>query len=484
MNATSAAEPSLQRMDSLWERIRRRLGVRFPPAVDCWLQDVGLVQDPMGNLVLLCSNSFSRNWLKEKYRDLLAELLRQEMGRDVPLAFELAENQSARAELWPERLAEVCSNHSEAPGTSSSGGCPAERDPAMTAEPIAAPAVPFFGWNGRFRFETFVVGDSNRFAWSAGHELCRQFRREYNPLLIQGGTGVGKTHLGQAIGYLLHAQDPSRRVRYCTSEEFFTDMIHHIKSKSILEFKEKYRKQSDVLILDDVQFASKKNGLQAELTYTLDSLLNAEKQIVLLGDLTGEAQAHLQESLRSRIFSGLTVSIQAPDHATRVAILRQFALTCPIPVCDATLEALADRVRSNVRDLESAFKRMVALHLFSNEPIGPASVAESFRGLPQSRRTPLSVRAILERVARHYEIATEAMTSRSRQRKVLYPRQIAMYLSRKHTCESLEDVGAHFNKDHSTVVYAVKSLEKKLLVSPRLRREVEFIERKVLEQAG
>jgi chromosomal replication initiator protein len=476
MSSARYGELSLRPLGTLWERVRNRLeSGGTSPSIDCWLEDVDLREDTEGNLVVFCSNAFSRNWIQDRYHDTLVKLLKEETGREVSVAFDLhscAEPATARS------CEEV--RHEVPMVNLAARGLPSASIPGLESCHPQAQAAPLAGWNPRYQFENFVVGDSNRFAWAASQEICRHFRREYNPLLVQSPTGLGKTHLGQAIAHALHLQDPTRRIRCCTSEHLFTDMIQHMRDRNILAFKDKYRKDCDAIVLDDIQFACRKNGLQSELTYTLDELLNSGKQVVLLANLPPEGRSDLQEGFRSRIFSGLTVSIDMPDFDMRLAILRQFAHSASLPLSEATLEAVAHLVRSHVRDIEAAFNRLVATHCLSNRAIDPGSAEELLKDLAPVERLPLTIQDILDHVSRYFGIDTESLRSRSRQRKLLVPRQIAMFLSRKHTAEPLQEVGKHFKKDHSSVLYAVRSLERKLEQNPRLRRETEFIEDRLL----
>ena len=467
----SAAQRNVNKasLQPLWQRIRARLESEGSLShAACWLNNARLDSDPQGGYVLECSDGFSKKWIQDRYQDVLQELLRAETGADVALSFSVA------ADIDP-------AEPTEKPET-----CPTGSDPQDRASPTPGhlsppgeskdPGKPFPGWNPRFTFETFIVGASNRFAWAAAQEVCMSCRRDFNPLLVQGPTGLGKTHIGHATAQALHARNPALRIRYCTVESLFADLIAHIRGRDVLSFKEKYRRDCDVLILDDLQFACGKEALQAEIAYMLDSLASRGSQVVLLGDLDSNRQAALQDSLRSRAFSGLAVTVGPPDFETRMAILRQAASLSQAEIPQATLEVLADLVRSNVRELEAALRKVLAAHRLSNAPLDPDGVREILGDFPTGLPTALTMREIVAHVCRYFQIDPDTLTAKSKKRSLVYPRQLAIYLIRKYTDEPLHSIGALFGRDHSSILYAARAFEKKLSSSPRARREADFVE--------
>jgi len=472
-------------MEALFEKVQRRLqGLAALEHMECWLQDVDLTRDEQGNPVLLCPNRFALHWLEKKHSELLTHVFREEIGRDVDLTFQLNQGPTVSPEPAiqagppapiPESPSETKPEISIPPGPLQA----IERDSKAEG---SSPPEPFPRWNPHFCFATFVTGSSNGFACSAALEVSRQFRRQYNPFLIHGSTGLGKTHLGQAIGHSLYEKDPSLRIICCTAEDFLTEMIHHIKNRTILSFKEKYRQQCDVFILDDIQFLAGKNALQSELCYTLDILINQGKQVILLGNLPNRHDNGLDENLNSRIFSGLTVSMEKPDFETRLAILTQYAETFNMKIPNDIMTTLAKRLCSHVRDLEGSLKRLTAMHSFSQYPLEPETVEMLFNDMPGQRLKPVGLTTIQAHVARFFKLEPHQLASRSRQKKILYPRQIAMYLSRKLTDASLETIGALYNRDHTSVLYAVKSLKKKITLNQRTHREIRFIEESLLDE--
>lgn len=454
-------------MKSLLGKVRERIrSLETSRHLEYWLQDVVLAEGTQGDLTLRCPNAFSEQWLSGRHGEALSNLFRDEAGRDVHLTFQVDRSFAGGA---------VADEAGDDPSPRLS------RSPQAGTEETTAVQEAFPGWNPRFRFTTFVTGRSNGFAWSAAKEVSRQCRREYNPLLIHAPTGLGKTHLGQAIGCRLFEGNGNLRILWRTAEEFFAEMIRHIKAKDIPSFKAKYRDACDVLILDDIQFLKGKNALQAELCYTLDVLMNRGKQVVLLGNLPARGRNGLDENLDSRIFSGLAVTMEPPDYETRLAIMNQFAKASGIPVSQETLAMVARFVRSHVRDLEGAFNRLMAIQSLSHEPIDPETIDRIFRTPGYTPRKPVDPKKIQGHVAKYFGIDPAQLSSRSRQRKVHYPRQIGMYLARTHTHGSLESIGNLYNRNHASVLHAIRSLEQKMRSNARVSREVRFIEDKLLE---
>lgn len=459
-------------MESLLLRVRERIQAQETSRhLEYWLQDVALAEGGQGDLTLMCPNAFSVQWLSGRHAQALASLFSEEAGRDLRLTFQIDRSTAPRS----------------TPGDSVSAAA-SDPDPPPAPGPAAGlnetvpMKSPFPGWNPRFRFSTFVSGRSNGFAWSAAKEVSRRFHSQYNPLLIHASTGLGKTHLGQAIGHRLFEENGNLRILWRTAESFLADMIRHIKDRDVPSFKAKYRDACDVLILDDIQFLKGKNALQAELCHTLDILMDRGKQVVLLGNLPPRGKNGLDEGLESRIFSGLAVTMEPPEFETRLAITRQFARTFGLQASDEVLEAVARNVRSHVRGLEGACKRLLALQSLAHESIDLETVERFFRNPAIPSRKPADPRTIRDHVAKYFDLAPGMLSSRSRQTTVHYPRQIGMYLARKHTQASLASIGHLYNRGHASVLNALRSLEKKMRISARVTREVGFIEEKLLEK--
>lgn len=424
---------------------------------------------------MICSDAFTKKWIQDRYQDLLHELLRAEVGTDATLSF------SVEPPDEKERLAENARTRAQ-------DLSPSDHPEALSLPPALEPGRPwggpFPGWNPRFTFETFIVGPANRFAWAAAQEVCTSTRHDLNPLFVQGPTGLGKTHLGHAVAHALSARSPGQRIRYCSTEGLFADLIRHLRSRDALSFKDKYRRDCDVLILDDLQFACGKEALQSEIAYILDSLGSRGCQVVLLGDLPPDRLTALQESLRSRAVSGLAVTVGPPDFQTRLGILRQAARLSQVSVPEAALEVLADFVRTNVRDLEAALRKVLAAHRLSNAPLDADGVREILGDFPTGLSKAPTMREIVAHVCRYFQIDPDSLMAKSRKRSVLYPRQLAIYLIRKYTDEPLQRIGGLFGRDHSSVLHAFRAFEKRLCSSGKVRRETEFVEEQLRRSLG
>jgi len=457
-------------MKSLLLKVRQRIqSLETSRHLEYWLQDVVLAEGAQGDLTLKCPNAFSLQWLSGKHGEALSNLFSEEAGRNLRLTFQIDRSPDASAET------------DEADEPTSPSPDPSPKFENGTSE-MGSPKEPFLGWNPRFRFSTFVNGRSNGFACSAAQEVARQAQSRYNPLLIHAPTGLGKSHLGQAIGYRLFAGNENLRILWNTAESFLAEMIRHIKEKDIPSFKARYRDTCDVLILDDIQFVKGKTALQSELCHTLDVLLNRGKQVVLLGNLPARGRNGLDENFESRIFSGLAVTMEPPEYETRLAIMTQFARSYGFPVSEEALAIVARSVRSHVRDLEGAFKRLMALQAIAREPIDSETVGRYFRDPATVSQKPTDPKTVRDHVAKYFGLQPDALASRSRKREVHYPRQIGMYLTRKHTHASLESIGRLYNRGHASVLNALGSLEKKMGSSLRVSREVRFVEEKLLEK--
>ena len=291
----------------------------------------------------------------------------------------------------------------------------------------------------------------------------------YNPLFLYGGVGLGKTHLMHAIGHACHAQ--GLRVLYASSEEFTNDLIEAIRARTTDAFREKYR-TVDVLLVDDVQFIAGKEATQEEFFHTFNTLHGSGKQIVISSDRPPKAMLTLEERLCSRFEWGLIADIQPPDLETRIAILRAKAVSCGAAVPNDILELIADRVRSNIRELEGALNRVVALSRLTHQPL-TAELAEAALSHLEPQRGRLTENQILDAVANHFGVEVAAFEGKSRSRTIARPRQVAMYLLREETGASLPQIGALLGgRDHTTVLYGCERIADLIEEDAEMRREV------------
>lgn len=327
--------------------------------------------------------------------------------------------------------------------------------------------------NPRYTFEEFVVGENNKYAHAACLAVAENPAKIYNPLLIYGNSGLGKTHLIHSIGHYLLENNPEIKIMYVTSEKFTTDLVNAIKDGRTEEFRSIYR-YVDVLMIDDIHFISGKVRAQEELFHCFNTLYDANKQLIFTSDRPPKEIAILEERIRTRLESGLMMDLQSPDFETRVAILRKKAESNNIEIPDNVIDLVANTIKSNIRELEGVLKRIHVMKTLSHEPITEDSVTDILRDFFHSgENTVLSNQEVLKEVSRYFGISQEEILSKKRTKEIAYVRQIAMYLCREIVGDSLKDVGAFFGKkDHSTVLHACDKIETEMKNDIELQNKI------------
>src|SRR5699024_8141486 len=317
--------------------------------------------------------------------------------------------------------------------------------------------------NPKYSFDTFVIGNSNRFAHAASLAVAEAPAQSYNPLFIYGGVGLGKTHLMHAIAHYILSQSPDTKVVYVSSEKFTNELINSIREYRNEEFRNKYR-NVDVLLVDDIQFIAGKEGTQEEFFHTFNALHEANKQIIISSDRPPKEIPTLEDRLRSRFEWGLIADIQAPDLETRIAILKKKAKVENINVPDDVMLYIATKIKSNIRELEGALIRMVAYSSLTNEDITVELAEEALKDIiSNDKPKEITVNSIKDVVSKDFSIKIEDFNSKKRTRAIAYPRQIAMYLTRELTDLSLPKIGDEFGgRDHTTVIHAYRSEERRV----------------------
>lgn len=323
--------------------------------------------------------------------------------------------------------------------------------------------------NSKYTFDTFVVGNSNRFAHAACYAVGEAPAKAYNPLFIYGGVGLGKTHLMQAIGHRILNHKPGSSVMYVSSEQFTNELISSIKDDNTPGFRNKYR-NIDVLLIDDIQFLAGKERTQEEFFHTFNSLYEANKQLVISSDRPPRNIPTLEDRLRSRFEWGLITDIQTPDLETRIAILRKKAQTDNLNISYDILDYIASYIDSNIRELEGALVRLVAYSTITKKPLNMATATEALKDiLPPPRPRKITIESIQKEVCKYFEISTADILSKKRNKQLVFPRQLAMFLCRKLTDASYPLIGDQFGgRDHSTVMHAVDKIEKEIVDNQEL----------------
>lgn len=334
--------------------------------------------------------------------------------------------------------------------------------------------------NPNYTFENFIIGKGNQMAHAAALIVSEEPGKLYNPLFFYGGVGLGKTHLMQAIGNKRLTDDPQTNVKYVTSEAFTNDFINAIQTNKTEEFRKEYR-NVDILMVDDIQFFADKEGTQEEFFHTFNDLYNNGKQIVLTSDRMPQEIPKLQERLVSRFAWGLSVDITPPDLETRIAILKNRAETDHLNIPNETLSYIAGQIDSNVRELEGALTRVQAYAELKKSPITTDLVYESLKGLNIEEEHELTIADIQTKVADYFHVTVDDLKGKKRLKSIVMPRQIAMYLSRELTNNSLPKIGKEFGgKDHTTVIHSCEKIGEVIKNDPNVQKEVNYLKKSLM----
>jgi chromosomal replication initiator protein len=443
----------------VWRAALGELQVSLSPAnYETWLRDTQLLDVDEQRFRIAVPNGFAKDWLESRYRSLISQTLARIVGYSVQVEFVIG------------------STPDSSPETSSTEAAhgPAGPSPQVRVEPTRVGGEGGATYiNPRYTFSNFIVGSANRLAHAASLSVAERPGHAYNPLFLYGGVGLGKTHLMHAIGNQVIAKFPRKRVVYATSEKFTNEFITSIQQGKIDEFRARYRR-IDLLLIDDIQFIADKERTQEEFFHTFNAIHEDGKQIVLSSDRPPKAILTLEERLRSRFEWGLIADLTAPDLETRIAILRAKAEEGAVPITSDVIEFIARKVVSNIRELEGALNRMVAYASMGSMPIGielAQAVLSNVLYNPKKRQvTP-------ERIARvvsdYYSVPMDVLQGQKRDKAIVVPRQIAMFLMRAETDVSLLRIGAELGgRDHSTVLHACDKITREVAVNDELRREI------------
>jgi chromosomal replication initiator protein len=414
--------------ESLWGEVSGRLkGALNETTYRTWFADVDGEELSDDDFVLGVPNDFAREWIEGHFLGLIKAAVRDATGHERRVELRVLESGSLETTQMPIPL------------------------PPRRGES---------GLNPKYVFDLFVIGSSNRFAHAAALAVAEAPAQAYNPLFIYGGTGLGKTHLMQAIAQYVAQHSGDLSVKYVTSETFMNDFINSLRDKRIEGFKQRYRTY-DLLLVDDVQFFEHKERIQEEFFHTFNSLYEAGSQIVMSSDRPPREISTLEERLRSRFEWGLITDIQPPDLETRIAILRKKVKTDGIHVPDPqVLTFIASRIETNIRELEGALTRVVAFSSLTGRPMTVELAQEVLKDVfPQGEAAEVSIRRIQETVSDRFNLSLSELTGEKRSQNIVYPRQVAMYLSRELTDSSLPKIGKEFGgRDHTTVIHATSKI--------------------------
>jgi len=428
---------------TIWDQILTRIETKVNRhSFYTWFKPTSFVADAGHAITVRVPNGLFEDWLKKHYAVVLNEALTEVRRPGVLLIF-VAEGMPAPVVAAPEPPI-----------------VPAADESIVTvSEAGGDEATPPGGLNGRYTFDTFIVGPSNQFAHAACRAVAEAPSRSYNPLFIYGGVGLGKTHLMHAVGrYVLH-HDSALKLTYISSERFMNEMINAVRYDRILDFRERYR-TVDVLLVDDIQFVAGKEGTQTEFFHTFNALYDAQKQIVLSSDRPPHEIPALEERLRSRFEWGLIADIQPPDLETKIAILKRKAEAEAVPLPDNVAIYMAGRIKSNIRELEGSLIRLIAYASLTGREISLDLAHDVLRNVVEQDERAITIESIQKYVSDYYQLKPSELKSKNNSKSVAMPRQIAMYLCKSLTHASLPEIGRSFGgKHHSTVIHSIKKVD-------------------------
>ena len=441
-------------MKKLWGQVLEQIKEQVSESsFDTWIKPIKPKREEEDCLILEVPNNFFRDWIKDNYWDILQEIIREtyhvsEIKIEVKRGgWAIFPKEEKIINIDKERIKKALEN-----------------------------------FNPRYTFENFVVGEGNQFAHAASVAVAQDPGLKYNPLFIYGGTGLGKTHLLNAIGHRIILQgrinDPMK-VCYISAEEFTNELINAIRYERTDQFRRKFR-NIDVLLIDDIHFLTGKERTQTEFFHTFNTLYEAKKQIVLTSDKFPREIPDIEERLRSRFEWGLIADIQPPDIETKVAILRKKAEIENIDLPDDVAFFLASHIDSNIRTLEGCLIRLGAFASLTKKEITIEMAKDVLKHIIKEKKAFLSVEDIQDVVTDFFNLKPKELKSKRRLHNLVFPRQVAMYLSKRLTSASLVEIGMKFGgKDHSTVLYSIKKIEERLEKDPNLRKMIEQIEEKI-----
>src|SRR3990167_4720706 len=432
---------------SVWEKSQTQIQERVGKAsYETWFSAIQVKEKTPGILTVETPDDFFRAWIVDHYQSDLQKILDTIAQRPVSLEFSV--NTTILSADTQTRLARLEQNFTRTEGIQSV-------------------------LNARFTFDNFVIGPSNRFACAASLAVAESPAKAYNPLLIYGRVGLGKTHLIQAITHKIRQLHPAMKHCYLSSEQFTNELINAIRNRSTSQFRKKYR-EIDVLLIDDVQFIAGKESTQEEFFHTFNALHDNRKQIIITSDRPPKEITNLEERLSSRFAWGLAADIQPPDYETRVAILRKKIKNEAIQVPDDVIHFIAAQIKTNIRELEGALIRVAAYSLLEEKPVTLEVAVKTLKDMVREASRAISIDMVQKTVAEFFRVPLAELRAKKRTMNIVFPRQIAMYLSRQLTAQSLPEIGNAFGgKDHTTVLHSCKKVEQGLAQDREIKNIIE-----------
>ncbi|MCM8711924.1 chromosomal replication initiator protein DnaA [Clostridium sp. SYSU_GA19001] len=445
-------------LKELWEKTLNIMkGELTEVSFNTWIKSAIPLSLSNNTLRLGVPNNFTKEILETRYKDLLINSLKMISPKKYNIEFTIASEESI--DIEENKVKNETKNN------------------VVINDEMSATLNP------KYTFDSFVIGNSNRFAHAASLAVAESPAKAYNPLFVYGGVGLGKTHLMHAIGHYILENNPKSKVVYVSSEKFTNELINSIKDDKNVEFRNKYR-NVDVLLIDDIQFIAGKDATQQEFFHTFNALHEANKQIILSSDRPPKEIPTLEDRLRSRFEWGLIADIQPPDFETRIAILKKKADVEGLNISNDVMAYIATKIKSNIRELEGALIRITAYSSLTNKEISVDLAAEALKDIISNKQSKqITIDLIQEIVASYYNLRVDDFKSQRRTRNVAYPRQIAMYLCRKLTDTSLPKIGEEFGgRDHTTVIHAYEKISEGLKEDEALQEAINEITKKIQQK--
>jgi chromosomal replication initiator protein len=429
--------------EQIWQACKEKLkNILGETSFDTWIAPLHLKKISHASLVLEAPDNFFKNWVESRHLPQIKQVLNEVAQRDFEVAFDVNPN------LLKKKANKILKTIQK----------------SFREEPQDSLRL-----NPRFTFENFIEGTSNRMAHAASLAVANAPGKSYNPLFIYGGVGLGKTHLMQAIAHQILAFNQQIKVKYTSSEKFTNELIFSIRNRSTDKFRQKYR-DIDVLLIDDIQFLAGKEAAQEEFFHTFNVLYDHHKQIVVSSDKPPKEIAKLEERLVSRFNWGLVVDIQLPDFETRVAILQKKLEKDPIKIDPDIIHFIAENITTNIRELEGALVRIIAYSLIENKPIDLELTKEILKDMVREIYRRVTPNTILTKVSEHFGISKEDLKNKKRNKTLVLPRQVAIYLTRELTELSLPEIGSFFGaKHHTTILYTCRKVREDLKKNLKLK---------------
>ncbi|NLH76671.1 MAG: chromosomal replication initiator protein DnaA [Acidobacteria bacterium] len=437
------ASMELKENQNPWSEILRAVEAKVDPSsFETWFEPTAFIGRDEDRLYVKVPNAYFRDWLSFHYSNVIADCARELFGQALDIRYIHEDTPTAFMRRSPDDR---------------------KAKPGQAVNP---------NLNPNYTFENFVVGSCNQFAHAAASAVAKSPAKSYNPLYIYGGAGLGKTHLMNAIGHFCLQQNGRNKVLYVTTEKFMNDLVTHLQYGKVLEFREKYR-SVDVLLMDDIHYLAGRERTKEEFFHTFNHLYDSQKQIVISSDCPPKEIPHLEERFRSRFEWGLIADLKPPDIETRIAILKKKAEAEAVSLPESVALYVADKVQTNIRELEGYLRRVIAYASLKGERIDLDLTKEALKGLLDSSASLVTVEKIQKLVCHRFKIKTSQLKSKNNSPKISFPRQIAMYLAKELTDSSLPEIGKKFGgKHHTTVIHSIRKIDKLRNDDPEFNKEI------------